>query len=136
MLFVLLWKSKVKFGTACVVDCPDFAAVGENDCFTDGKPDSHAFSSIRRSAGRGRRAVKDGCQLLRRDADAVITHMKNRIVGKRFHIALDRFGAFRVDNGIFQQVDENLFDENCVHRDHQEFLRHAHMDIGVWKSLF
>ncbi len=41
-----------------------------------------------------------------------------------------------MDNGIFQQVDENLFDENGVHRDHQEFLRHAHMDIGIWKSLF
>ena len=41
-----------------------------------------------------------------------------------------------MDNGIFQQVDENLFDEDGVHRDHQEFLRHAHMDIGVWKSLF
>ena len=33
MLFVLLWKSKVKFGTARVVDCLDFAAVGENDRF-------------------------------------------------------------------------------------------------------
>lgn len=31
MLFVLLWKGKVKFGTARVVDCLDFAAVGEND---------------------------------------------------------------------------------------------------------
>lgn len=81
-LFVLLWKGKVKFGTARVVDCLDFAAVGENDRFTDGKPDSHALSSIRRSAGRRRRAVKDGCQLLRRDADAVIAHVENRIVGK------------------------------------------------------
>ncbi len=43
MLFVLLWKGKVKFGTARVVDCLISPPWARMIVFTDGKPDSMPF---------------------------------------------------------------------------------------------
>ncbi len=38
---------------------------------------------------------------------------------------LDFRRAFRVEHGVFHQVNQHLFDQRRIHRHHQQFVRHA-----------
>ena len=44
-------------------------------------------------------------------------------------------GASGMDQGIFQKIDQDLFDQQEVHGDHQHLVRRGHMDGSAGKTL-
>ena len=47
----------------------------------------------------------------------------------------DRLRTLGMDYGIFQQIDENLFNEKRVHGDHKYLIRGRDADRGVRQTL-
>ena len=48
---------------------------------------------------------------------------------------MDGGGGFAVDDGVFNQVGEDLLDEDGVHRDHEQLRRDLHRELDVRKPL-
>ena len=52
-----------------------------------------------------------------------------------FRPEMDGGGGLAVDDSVFNQVGENLLDEDGVHRDHEQLRRDLHGEFDVRKPL-
>ena len=48
---------------------------------------------------------------------------------------MDGGGGFAVDDSVFNQVGEDLLDEDGVHRDHEQLRRDLHGEFDFRKPL-
>ena len=121
-------------GFAGNVACADRAVMCGDDRFADGQADAHAAVAVRMGGRAG--AVKDGRKLVFRDANAIIPHVERDRLFVAGDKAVDRFFTSGMYDCIFKQVDDDLFDEHGVHRDHEKVIWYLYMDIGIREPLF
>ena len=114
----------------------DGAAVGGEDRLADGQADAHALVGIGLLVADIGISVKNIFQPVRVDAYAVVLDMESDVSAVGVHVTQDRFPALRVDDGIFQQIDQHLLNENGIHGDDEQLIGYGHVDGGFRKPFF
>ncbi len=109
--------------------------MGGDNRFADGKPDSHALVAVRAAFGTIAGAVKNRFQPVGRNTHAVIPHMKGDLLFTADDGELHRKLTAGMDNGVFQKIYDNLFNEHGVHGYHQKFLWHLYLHVRIRKSF-
>ena len=98
----------------------DRSVMRRDDRLTDRKANAHATAAVGIVSRCRAGAIEDDRQLFFRNSGPVITDVKGyRGVIVR-DIAVDRLRAFRMHHCVFKQVDDDLLDQNRIHRDHQK----------------
>ena len=84
----------------------------------------------------GKHLFKQLRQHGRLDARAVIQYAELRQIALPPNPKLDFRRAFRMEHGVFHQVNQHLFDQRRIHRHHQQLVRHADANRQRVEPLF
>ena len=73
---------------------------------------------------------------MRVDALTVVLDTEGNFVFSNGNGKIYGFICLGMDNGIFNQIDDNLFDKNGVHGDKEHFFRYGSVDFYIGKAFF
>ena len=136
-VYVLRVQSKAEDGTAVFsVFGFDLTAVGLYDGGADGKADAVVlFLPVGGLAPALKIAVEDPLQKIGRDAAAVVRNLKNRPLLPQKYPKRQDSHALGVADGIFQNVQNHLLDEDGVHGNYHDFIGDLKLDLPAGKAL-
>ena len=99
-----------------MISAGESATVGGDYRFTYGQTNTHSLAGIR-DLGRGMGdAVKEVVQHVFRNAHTIIAYGKGYFGGMILYDKVNWLRAGRMNNGIFQQIDGDLFYKYGIHR--------------------
>ena len=111
--------------------------MGFDNGIADGQPQAHVALAV--AGGTGGMAdgiIEEVGQQRRGDALPVVTDGEGGKAVFRFADAeVDGGGGDTVDNSVFNQVGEDLLNEDGVHGDHQQLIRDIYRELDVRQAL-
>ena len=113
----------------------DLPAVRLYDRLADGKADSDPLMSV--GVFRGRLlAFKDKGETIRGYSLSIVPNREYNMICGAPDNQVDGLRTPGMNEGVFQQIDQNLFDQRRIHGNHQEFIRHIYEDMNIRQTFF
>lgn len=103
--------------------------------FTDRKSDSHPFVAVTLGVRAGASAVKECGKTVGINAVSIVFDRDRKDFIMNGSCQFDGLLAVSVEGGIFKQVIDDLFNELCIHGNHNKGIGNTYMNHSKGKRL-